>query len=283
MAVPISSSPSNATSTSKPALILVRGLIRSRFHWGRFAQLLQQRWPQHPLLQVELPGNGELWQQTSPASIADMTEALRLQLPNDHPVIVVAISMGAMVACDWAKRYPQEVVELHLINTSFANMSTPWQRMRPSALWPLLKAARHWQHDPAALEHTIWQLTVNDAANHQADIAEQLASWIQFARQHPLKSSNALRQLLAASRFRAPLHMPCRHTRLYASAMDRLVSWQCSLAISQRWCCPLVSHPTAGHDLPLQDPHWLLQQLALQSAHLSTEIDETSTAVAAGR
>jgi pimeloyl-ACP methyl ester carboxylesterase len=72
---------------------------------------------------------------------------------------------------------------------------------------------------------------------------------------------NALRQLWAAARFAAPSAVPAIPTLLLASAQDALVSVQCSRAIAQAWGVPLHEHPLAGHDLSLDDPRWVAQQV----------------------
>jgi pimeloyl-ACP methyl ester carboxylesterase len=46
-----------------------------------------------------------------------------------------------------------------------------------------------------------------------------------------------------------------------ASLGDRLVSPGCSRRIASRWALPIRLHPTAGHDLPLDDPEWVVQQV----------------------
>lgn len=49
---------------------------------------------------------------------------------------------------------------------------------------------------------------------------------------------------------------------LLSSDPDQLVSSQCSRAIASVWQRPLVLHPFAGHDLPLDDPQWAADQVA---------------------
>jgi hypothetical protein len=41
---------------------------------------------------------------------------------------------------------------------------------------------------------------------------------------------------------------------------DVLVSPQCSATLAHRWQVELRIHPDAGHDLPLDDPAWVIQQ-----------------------
>ena len=48
---------------------------------------------------------------------------------------------------------------------------------------------------------------------------------------------------------------------LLASLGDRLVSPRCSERIARAWNAPLRMRPDAGHDLPLDDPDWVLGQL----------------------
>jgi hypothetical protein len=42
---------------------------------------------------------------------------------------------------------------------------------------------------------------------------------------------------------------------------DQLVNVQCSLTLAERWHCSIKLHPTAGHDLPLDDGIWVAQQV----------------------
>lgn len=67
-----------------------------------------------------------------------------------------------------------------------------------------------------------------------------------------------MRQLVAAARYCAPTAAPVDLVLLLGSQEDRLVSSQCSQAIAQAWGLPLQLHPWAGHDLPLDDPQWVI-------------------------
>src|SRR6476646_2595189 len=92
---------------TRPTWILLRGLARERAHWGAFPALLHERLGDATVVALDLPGNGCLNRQASPTRIALMTqqcrdEAARLGLA--PPYHLLAISMGAMVAIDWARR-----------------------------------------------------------------------------------------------------------------------------------------------------------------------------------
>ena len=258
----LSAIPSSATIPPTD-IVLIRGLVRARYHWGEFpqtllAQLTQQlHQPDLNLIQPELPGNGDLFKDTTPTSINGMMHRIRDQVlaqqANHHrPIILIAISMGAMIATEWAQQFPHEIQQLHLINTSFGNFSAPWQRMRIPPLLSLLPVIQN----TAQLETRIMRWTVN--THHSPTLLDQ---WIEFAQQHPIRFGNALRQITAASRYRAPKTAPNKNTFIYCSQNDQLVSNQCSHHISTRWQVPLYSHRNAGHDLPLDAPQWLSETI----------------------
>ena len=71
----------------------------------------------------------------------------------------------------------------------------------------------------------------------------------------------AARQLLAAARFHPPKEKLALPILLLNGASDQLVSPHCSRALADAWGLELRAHPTAGHDLTLDEPEWVLEQL----------------------
>lgn len=245
---------------SEPAAttwVLLRGLGRSARHWGAFPQALQQAWPGSRVLCPDLPGNGRLHAQPSPTQVCDLTEALRRQLRSQDvqkPVRVLALSLGAMVACDWAQRHPQELQALVLVNTSLRPFHPFWWRLQPRA-WPMLAGVAvlpdEWQ------ERIIFALTRRQGGDAEAT----LRHWMAARQAEPVRALNLWRQLLAASRYRSPATAPPVPIRVLAGLGDRLVDPRCSQDLARRWRCDHAWHPWAGHDLPLDDAGWLLAQL----------------------
>jgi hypothetical protein len=45
------------------------------------------------------------------------------------------------------------------------------------------------------------------------------------------------------------------------------VDSRCSHAIARGWHCALALHPHAGHDLPLDAPQWVLEQVQQWLVH----------------
>lgn len=237
--------------------VLLRGLTREAAHWGAFVPLFQQAFPQDRVVTLDLPGNGQACQQTSPWSVDAMAQACRHQLATQGlapPFHLLAMSLGAMVAMAWARSAPQQVARCVLINTSCRPFSTLHQRLRPANYPGLLRLAL--PAPPEATERRIWRMT-----SHRAIDEQVLADWVAARRARPVRSSNALRQLVAAARYRAPGAAP-GPVLLLASQGDRLVSHACSLTLAAAWRCPVQLHPSAGHDLPLDDAAWVVAQVA---------------------
>ena len=237
--------------------VLLRGLTRESGHWGPFVEQLQAALPGSTVVALDLPGNGAWCKQRSPTRVADMVEQCRSQLINEGqqaPYHLLAMSLGAMVAVAWADAHPQEIAAQVLINTSMRPFSRFYQRLRPANYWALAALALPGA-TPQKWERTVLTLT----ANHVHD--DVLDDWLALHTAHPVSRVNALRQLLAAARYVAPKSVPAVPTLVLASLSDRLVSVECSRALARHWQCPLRQHPSAGHDLPLDDAAWVAAQV----------------------
>ena len=243
-------SPADATP-DKPALVFLRGLIRSRFHWGTFPRRFDKDFQ---VIEPERPGNGYLYRDTTPGSIPAMMEAVRAQVrtTTTAPVIIIAVSMGAMIATEWARRYPQEIRQLHLVNTSLANLSLPWQRMKALSFLRLISTTG----SRLRLEQTILKLTMS----RPLGMAEK-ELWLDFAEAHPLRWRNIFVQLIASSGYQGPREAPVENIVMYNASGDQLVKPGCTMAIARQWKKPLITHPDAGHDLPMDDPQWLEEKI----------------------
>lgn len=241
------------------AWILLRGLSREARHWGDFAELLRREIAGAQVFAPDLPGNGSRCRDKSPLRVEAMVEALRAQLAAQGvapPYRLLAMSLGAMVAIDWASRHPGEVGGAVLINTSLRPFSPFYRRLKPAnyrrLLMLVLRAAsdREW-------ERAILELTSHRAAAHE----EVLDDWLAYRRENPVAIGNALRQLVAAARYRAPLIQPSRPLLVLSSLGDALVDSDCSRQLAQRWNLAHAVHPSAGHDLPLDDGDWVARQV----------------------
>lgn len=242
--------------------VLLRGLTRGAGHWGAALPLLAERLAPATVVAVDLPGAGARWCEPSPTSIAAITEDLRRRvLPLAAPRRILGLSMGGMVALDWASRHPGDLAGVLLVNTSVRGFGAITERLRPCAWTALLKVLC--TRDLAAAESAILQWTSARPADHDGVVSE----WIALRRRHPVARAQALRQLVAAARFLTPAQRPAVPVRVLCGARDALVDPRCSRALAAAWSVPLAEHPAAGHDLPLDAPAWLAEQaLALDRA-----------------
>jgi pimeloyl-ACP methyl ester carboxylesterase len=250
--------------------VLIRGLGRDSRHWQTFLSQFEQHRPNALILACDLPGNGTRFTETSPCNSADYLADLRTQVKKklkqtkeitEHtdalPALnIIAISFGAMIAMEWLYQHPQEIKHAFLINTSTKPWNKLTDRLSPSA-WPSFIRALF--QTAYAREAAVLHLTSNKHRNDNA-LLKQWETWAQVT---PLSRANLLRQLVAASRFKAQLPPQTNRPRktIIVSLGDRLVQPRCSYQIATALGCKLTSHPTAGHDLPLDAPEWLVQEI----------------------
>ncbi|MGJ7511640.1 alpha/beta fold hydrolase [Variovorax sp. GT1P44] len=240
--------------------VLLRGLTRESGHWGAFPDLLRARMPGARILTLDLPGNGQLNHAQSPTRIEATMESCRLQLAVDGhspPFHLLAMSLGAMVAVEWAHGYPEELSGCVLINTSLRPFSPWYRRLRPANYAALLGVAAG-LGTSRRREQTILRLT----SRHVQDDARVIDEWTALREARPVSGINALRQLLAAARYRAPAVAPPVPLLVLSSRCDELVNAQCSRRLARQWRTAILEHPTAGHDLPLDDGAWVARQVA---------------------
>jgi pimeloyl-ACP methyl ester carboxylesterase len=249
--------------------ILLRGLTRETRHWGRLPDLLRGASPDARVLMLDLPGNGTCAALPAPLSVEEMVTFVRhaaLQQGALPPYRVLAMSLGGMVATAWAQAHAGEVERLVLINTSMRPFSRAWERLRPQRWSDLIGLAARWR-DARAAETVIHRITCNRRDALDADLVE----WAAIRESAPVSRRNALRQLVAAARFRAAASPPACPLLLLSSRQDRLVNPACSASLAAAWRARHHQHPWAGHDLPHDDPDWASAAVASWQAELAAD------------
>ena len=241
--------------------VLLRGLTREAGHWGPLPAMLRERLPGTRILVIDLPGAGERHAMRSPTLIRATMEDCRTQLQalGVTRCHLLAMSLGAMVAVEWAHRHPQDIASAVLVNTSLRPFSAWHQRLRPRH-YPALLGVLWPGRDAHAREAVVLRLT----SRRRFTAAQRIAvidAWVALRERHPVSMTNALRQLLAAARYRAPLQAPGVPLLIVVGACDGLVDPGCSQRFARAWQLPIHTHPTAGHDLALDDPAWLVDEV----------------------
>lgn len=239
--------------------ILLRGLGRESAHWGEFVPLLQATFPDASVTLLDLPGTGRFYREVSPHSIMAITDKVRRHALEkgclQQPATILAISLGAMVAWEWMRKYPADICGASLINTSFASLSPFYHRLRWQSYGKF--AALLMKRNVRNREAAVLQLVCN-----RRDQDEQIILiWEKIQKQKPISLNNSFRQMLAAASFRPDDKKPDPPILLISSKGDRLVAPICSETIHRKWNLELRSHSWGGHDLPLDDRAWVTLQL----------------------
>ncbi|MCB0357267.1 MAG: alpha/beta hydrolase, partial [Bdellovibrionales bacterium] len=171
-----------------------------------------------------------------------------------HPIHLIAVSLGGMVALEWMRQYPMSIHASVLINTSLSGVSPFYQRLR-------------WENYPRFFSTVMLQdaeqreKSLLNILSNRRDQHEHIAlEWAQVNEQRPVKGRNVLQQLIAASHFKIEESVPVP-TLLMVGLGDRLVNPQCSEDIHNKFDYPLVKHPWGGHDLTVDDAPWVVAEI----------------------
>ena len=240
--------------------VLLRGLMREQRHWGRFPNQLAGTVVGAEVVTPDLPGNGERHALQSPTSVADMVAFCRQDLLARGlrpPYSLLALSLGGMVAVDWASRHPDELTRCVLINTSMR----PYSRFHERLRWHNYGAIIRQLLDGSVDQQERLILRLTSRYGDATERAGLLQRWLGYQREFPVTRGNALRQLWSAARFRAPAARPTVPLLVLSSAGDQLVDPRCSRRLAEAWQAEHREHPDAGHDLPLDDGAWVAEHI----------------------
>lgn len=239
-------------------LILLRGLLREKGHWGDFPSQVQEALgSQTNVICIDLPGVGEFAKVSPPFSVFGMAEFIhqRVLERTKGSVGLCAVSLGGMVALEMLAQFSSSYSKVMVINTS-SKMSSRFKRMRVQLWKPFLHVLT--EVNPVKKEQKIVPIVVNSSEGREA--AEEV--WTRVAKERKMHPLTMVAQLKAAANF-----MPADHLRdskdilLISSLGDRLVDSSCSELLHKRYGWEHHVHPWGGHDLAWDDPGWLLAEI----------------------
>jgi len=257
--------------------ILLRGLAREARHWGEFPELLKKEVQalsgeaggSAQIDCVDLPGVGRYSEMRSPLSIAGLAEFAREKMvelrrrrrdERQSPAArtyLIAQSLGGMVASHWIHEWPRDFDGCVLINTSFRGYSPIHQRLRFGSLRHLANILRCYGNAAECERHVLRMVS------NRPELYDEIArEWGAVLENRPVTPENFVRQLIAAALFQAPKRAPEIPVLVLNSAADRMVHPSCSKEIARRWHAEFRQHPSAGHDIPLDDGSWVAREIA---------------------
>lgn len=240
-------------------IYLVIGLTKESRHWSAdFLQEIKDRLSPKGLHFIELPGAGQFNQVKSPANIGKIVDEARSQLMfhSERKRLVVAISLGGMVAWEWVTRYPNDFHGLVMINSSLAGISPLFKRLRPGALGEFFKIAL------APRGEKKEKLVLNLCSNHENNSKKILPYWTELSLEASMSFPNVLNQLFAAMRFR-PTKRPVLPMLVIASKHDKLAHYSCSEQIAGLVKAKFIlcEDEKVGHAFHVDAPQFLVKQI----------------------
>lgn len=240
--------------------LFLRGLAREQRHWGDFPARFERNVPGARVRCLDLPGAGTEHRRASPASVEAIMEDVRarwlaLRDASEGPWGLLAMSLGGMVAMAWCEAHPEDFARVVLASTSSGELSRPWRRFAPGILPGALRAFA--ERDPVRREANILRITTG-VADGLDDVARD---WARHGEDRRMRRANVVRQLRAAAAFRAP-HELATPALVLAGAGDRLAHPSCARLLASQLRAPLAIHPQAGHELALDAPQWVCEQVA---------------------
>lgn len=243
--------------------LLLRGLARESGHWYDFAETFQQAVYPARVCFVDLPGAGKNRKVEVPLNMAALAVHVRERMPQ-HPGGwgIIGTSLGGMVALELCALLGPRARAVVVMNSS-SRRSPRRHRLRLRAALSLLKIILQGE---LGREQEILKLTSNLDGSTQAFYADR---GLRLFKERPMYRRSILRQLAAAARSKtvAP-NLVQAPLLVLRSLADQLVHPECSAVLADYYNAPLRSHAWAGHDLSLDDPLWVCDQIRVWSNEL---------------
>lgn len=247
---------------NKPKRIfLLIGLTKESAHWDdTFVAKLKELYKTDSVIAMDLPGAGKFLDLASPLSISGIVSLTRghyltkFDDSDQFENILVAISLGGMVATEWLKNYPEDFSKFVIVNSSFKGLSPIYKRVQPKAMLEFFKIFG--TKDDSKREDKIIKLCGNNKENHETIHKK----WVKIAKERPISKLNMIRQTIAGARF-SPDYRPEIPTLIIAAKHDRLAHYSCSENLQKAWNGDLhmIEEVHIGHGVHIDAPNELAQ------------------------
>lgn len=240
-------------------ILLLRGLGRTSAHWLDFPNHLKDNLDiVNEVKCIDLPGFGHESDASSPITIKGITDFVlsRFELfPTNKNWITISVSLGGMVNMHWLSDTEKSALIKGsiIINSSSSDIANPFERASIKSLSKIVRAG-------ISTDNYVKEKHIASFVNHQCPDEETLRRLAQVNEKFPIGIPAFLKQLIAASQFKSPRYL-YRPTMFVNSKNDVMVNPICSERLAKKFDCQLETHPSAGHDLPIEDPTWLVERV----------------------
>ena len=207
---------------------------------------------------LDFPGFGTESERASPFTIDGIVDDVRrrwLAIPKEKGEVcyLLAVSLGGMVAMNWASRFSDDFQGLVLINSSATGLSPFNKRLKPKNYPRILSFFAGASVE--SRERKILEMTTNLSGERLSGLAQRHT---EFAKK--VRKKDALAQIVSALRFIPPAKISIPLFVLGARG-DQLVDVSCSERIASHFGGLLEIHETANHDLATDDGPWIIGKL----------------------
>ena len=242
--------------------LLLRGLTREQRHWGPFLSQFKDKFGADNVFCLDHVGVGTEASRPPLYSVEGMALDLRarwldLKGSDTSPWVIVSLSMGSMVSLYWCAAFADDFAAQVIMNVSSSTDSRFWNRLLLENLTIIAKMVR--ASDDQLRERNVLDMCSNLLSDDEKDRLAR--EWAAICMPKDQVRKVAIAQLWASVRFHRPKKMTVR-TLALASAADRLVHPSCTISLAAALDLALEVHPTAGHELSLDDPAWVVEQIA---------------------
>ena len=241
-------------------IYLLRGLVREKEHWNWFKSYIEDQFPSANIILLEIPGVGETCDQISPDSFKEMVKFMRDKhedtIKNDEENLLMAMSLGGMIARVWLDIYPEDFKKVILVNTSFKGITPLFKRLRPLSLLRFINI--FFTPSIESREKKILAMV----SNNKIEREKLIDSWVDIQKKRPVRRKSFINQIKAALTSKVSIEMPKGVELLIIGAKgDGLCHYESSILLNKAWGGELKIHESAGHDLPIDDPNWLVSTM----------------------
>ncbi len=242
----------------KRDFIILPGTGRSEIFYQEFVEALRKEPVAHDVFVIDNLGFGKFRNISSPWKMSDFvqhadSQLKKMKLSSKRPKTVIGHSLGASIAMAWAIHSPDLFHEYVLINTAIGSFN-PIFRGQYSLIVKFALARLLLK--PQQMDAVVLSQTINNP-----DILQKFVQAKAAKARQPISFQYCAKQILAGLVY-FPIFFP-KKTRglvLYAEN-DRFISPKNSSSLIKHLQLHSASHPTAGHDLPQEEPTFCAKQI----------------------
>jgi len=223
--------------------VMLRGLGRESGHWGPFLPALEAAAPDSEVVTLDLPGTGARLHDRAPRTMRETVDRVRDEASARgllrERLLLFGISLGGMVAMEWASAHPEELAGVAIAASSASDIAPLLKRF--SALGFANVVLNRLTRDPVRRQRRLAWLVSN-----RRDLRDRVVrEWVQIERDRPVSFQTIRAQMDAASSWKAPasLRVP---SLFLVGGKDRL----------------------AGHDLTTDAPEWVVDRCVRWASRL---------------